>query len=269
MIKTGHHLSDEEIRARYDALSHRGCLGPEFVEKVLALAGDLNGFVILDVGCGKGELLGEVAAWYPTAALYGADFSAARLGDAVRRGGSRVTLVEADIQRSLPFRDAFFDRVFCTNTLEHLKDPERCLREIVRILKPDGRAILTLPNATGFAPFHRLGAFIPGRWLRGKLLPYEHPCNTDQPIDTLFEYREVLDLVRAGGLDVEAVRGDRYFRYLQMLPLLRTLYAWLYPVVERVMPRVRGERFAYILLLRCRKLRGPHERHEPGRAGRH
>jgi 2-polyprenyl-3-methyl-5-hydroxy-6-metoxy-1,4-benzoquinol methylase len=42
-------------------------------------------------------------------------------------------------------------------TLEHLKAPERCPREISRILKPGGQVILTIPNATGFAPFHRFG----------------------------------------------------------------------------------------------------------------
>lgn len=253
MLKTGHHLSADEIRSRYDALTHQGGLGPEFIGRVLALAGDLTGLRILDVGCGKGELLAEIAARYPGSERYGVDLSTARLREAAERSGLRVTLVEADIQKVLPFPGAFFDRIFCTETLEHLKDPERCLREIGRILKADGRAILTLPNATGFAPFHRLGKFIPGRWLRGKLLPYEHPSNTDQPIDTCFDYREILELVRAGGFAVEAIDGYRYFRYLQMLPLVRNLYHWVYPAVEWAMQGVGGVRFAYNLLLRCRK----------------
>jgi SAM-dependent methyltransferase len=253
MLKTGHHLSADEIRSRYDALTHRGGLGLEFIGRVLALAGDLTGLRILDVGCGKGELLAEIAARYPGSERYGVDLSTARLREAAERSGLRVTLVEADIQKALPFPGAFFDRTFCTETLEHLKDPDRCLREIGRILKADGRAILTVPNATGFAPFHRLGPVIPGRWLRGKLLPYEHPSNTDQPIDTCFAYGEIMSLVRGGGFVVEAVHGSRYFRYLQMLPLFRDLYRLVYPAVEWVMPKLGGQRFAYNLLLRCRK----------------
>lgn len=253
MLKTGHHLSDEEIRSGYEALVGRGGLGGEFVERVLALAGDLTGQKVLDVGCGKGELLAEIGARFPGSDLSGVDFSTARLRDASRRVGLRVTLKEADIQKALPFPDASFDRIFCTETLEHLKDPHRCLREMGRILKADGRAILTVPNATGFAPFHRLGSLIPGRWLRGKLLPYEHPSNTDQPIDTCFTFQEILRLVRAGGFDVEATRGYRHFRYLQMLPVVRDLYRWIYPGVEWALPKLCGERFAYNLLLRCRK----------------
>lgn len=256
MLKTGHHLGDDDIRSRYESLAHRGGLGPEFVAKVLGLAGDLAGLTILDVGCGKGELLAEIGHRYARAELSGVDFSTARLRDAAARVGLRVALREADIQKGLPFPDAHFHRVFCTEALEHLKDPEGCLREIARVLRADGRAILTVPNATGFAPFHRLDALIPGRWLRSKLLPYEHPKNTDQPIDTCFTYGEIMRLVGSGGFEVEAVGGYRYFRYLQMLPVVRTLYGWTYPGVEWVMPKLGGERFAYNLLLRCRKAGG-------------
>lgn len=253
MLKTGHHLSDDEIRVGYEALPHRGSLGPEFIRRVLELAGILTGLRILDVGCGKGELLEEITARCAECDLFGVDFSTTRLREASHRVGLRVTLVEADIQKALPFPQAFFDRIFCTETLEHLKAPERCLREIARVLRADGRAILTVPNATGFAPFHRLGSLIPGRWLRAKFLPYEHPSNTDQPIDTCFGYREIVALVQAGGFEIEALRGYRYFRYLQMLPLLRKPYGKVYPAVEWVMPRIGGVRFAYNLLLRCRK----------------
>jgi ubiquinone/menaquinone biosynthesis C-methylase UbiE len=254
MLKTGHHLTDEQIRAGYETLSHRGSLGPEFIRRVLALAGDLMGLKVLDVGCGKGELLREIQTRYANVELHGVDFSTGRLREASERIGSKAILLEADIQEALPFPEAFFDRILCTETLEHLKDPERCLQQIGRLLKSDGRAILTLPNATGFAPFHRLDPFIPGRWLRRKLLPYEHPCNTDQPIDTCFAYTEVLQLIRAGGFEIEAIDGYRYFRYLQVLPLLRDLYRCVYPVVEWVMPRVGGVQFAYNLLLRCRRV---------------
>ncbi len=253
MLKTGHHLSDDQIRARYETLQQRGSLGPDFIRRVLLLAGDLTGLKVLDVGCGKGELLREIRTRYANVELHGVDFSTARLREASHLIGPQVALLEADIQEALPFPEAFFDQIMCTETLEHLKEPTRCLQEIRRILKGDGRVILTLPNATGFAPFHHLSSFVPGRWLRRKLLPYEHPCNTDQPIDTCFVYREILELVRAGGFKIEAIDGYRYFRYLQMLPLIRDLYRRAYPAVERVMPRVGAVRFAYNLLLRCRK----------------
>lgn len=252
MLKTGHHLSDGEIRARYDWLPHLGGLGPEFLRRVLDVAGDLSGLRVLDIGCGRGELLAEIARRWPAASLYGLDLSAARVAGAGARSAVRVGLVTADIGLAAPFAASSFDRVFCLETLEHLKRPDHCLREIVRLLRADGRAILSVPNAAGFAPFHRLGGVLPGRWLKGKLLPYEHPANTGQPIDTCFGFAEIVALVRGADLEIEAIDGWRYFRYLEMLPGTRRLYPWLGRVLEHTMPRVGGVRFAYNLIVRCR-----------------
>ncbi len=250
MLKTGHDLSDAEIQHRYQRLTSRSGLGPAFVARVLAFAGDLTGRRVLDLGCGKGELLRTAAERF-ACALTGVDFAPARLA-AAAGSGPPIRLVTHDLARPLPFPDAAFDIVFCTETLEHLKAPAACLAEIRRVLDPRGRVIVSVPNATGFFPFNRLARLVPGRWLRGRLLPYEHPDNTDQPIDTCFDYEEIVDLVQAARLEIEASAGYRYFRYLQMLPIVRTAYAVVYPAVERCLPRVAGQRFAYNLILRCR-----------------
>jgi len=249
MLRTGHDLSDAEIRRRYDSLPHLGGLGPRFLDRVLDVAGDLAGLRLLDLGCGRGELLAEIARRWPGASAYGLDVSVVRGAEA---GPARPRAVAADLGSTAPFRAESFDRVFCLETLEHLKRPERCLREMVRLLTPRGRAVISVPNAGGFAPFHRLGWALPGRWLKGKLLPYEHPANTEQPIDTCFGFTEILALVRSAGLEVDGIRGWRYFRYLEMLPGTRRLYPWLGRALEDTMPWVGGVRFAYNLIMRCR-----------------
>lgn len=139
--------------------------------------------------------------------------------------------------------------------MEHLKEPDRCINEIKRVLKKDGQIILTVPNATGYFPFHKFGRFIPTRYLRSKLLPCEHPLNTDQPIDTCYEYREIIDLIQRDGLKIKKIEGWRYFRYLQILPLIRNIYRIIYPFVERLMPKIKAQRFAYNLFLLCKKVR--------------
>ena len=254
MLKTGHDLTDAEIRRAYDRLPHVGRIGGDFLTRVLDVAGDLGGLRVLDVGAGRGELLAAISTRAPTARRWGLELSPERAGRARAADASRI--VVADIGPGLPFAASSFDRVFCLETLEHLKRPAECLREIVRVLAPGGRVILSLPNATGFTPFHRLGALLPGRWLKGKLLPYEHPLNTGQPIDTCLDFAEILALVLDAGLDIETVRGYRYFRYLEMLPGTRRLYPWLGRTFERLMPRVGGVRFAYNLIVRCRVARG-------------
>jgi SAM-dependent methyltransferase len=250
VLKTGHQLDDAIIRARYEHLGHRGGLGRSFARRVIALAGQ-PGHRVADIGCGTGELLGELAAAWPAAELVGVDFAASRLRTAATVAAA-VSLVDADVGAALPFAGGVFDAVFCTEVLEHLKDPVRCLWEIRRVLTPDGRLTLSVPNATGFAPFHRLAPLVPGGWLRGKLLPYEHPANTDQPIDTCWTFREIDALVAAGGFAVDARDGLAYFRYLEMLPVVRSLWRPLVPAAERFLPRLGGARFAYHVLLRCR-----------------
>jgi SAM-dependent methyltransferase len=55
----------------------------------------------------------------------------------------RVTVV-GDLA-SLPFRECAFDAVLCTQTLEHVSEPQLVVREMAMLLKPGGRLYLTVP----------------------------------------------------------------------------------------------------------------------------
>lgn len=257
MLRTGHQLDDRTIRERYEHLGHRGGLGRPFARRVLALAGPPAAGPVGDIGCGTGDLLRELAEQWPDSRLYGVDFATSRLRTTAGRVARRVTLVDADLGARLPFADGAFRALFCTEVLEHLKRPVEALRELARILARGGRLTLSVPNATGFAPFHRLGGRVPGAWLRGKLLPYEHPANTDQPIDTCWSYDEILAMVAAGGFVIEATDGLAYFRYLEMLPVVRAVWRPAAARAERLLPRLGARRFAYHLLLRCRPAGAP------------
>ncbi len=46
----------------------------------------------------------------------------------------------------LPFADSAFDMVVMREVIEHVKEPETMVREVSRVLKPDGRFVLTTPN---------------------------------------------------------------------------------------------------------------------------
>jgi len=62
-----------------------------------------------------------------------------------------VVDVWGDAQR-LPFADATFDTVLAAEMLEHIPDPNACVAEIARVIKPGGRFLLTVPLV---APLHQ------------------------------------------------------------------------------------------------------------------
>ena len=57
---------------------------------------------------------------------------------------------------SIPVNDRSFEYVLCTEVLEHVPDPIIALQEMVRILEPKGKIIITVPfcSLTHFAPYH-------------------------------------------------------------------------------------------------------------------
>jgi ubiquinone/menaquinone biosynthesis C-methylase UbiE len=109
---------------------------------------------ILDVGCGTGRLLRSASATFLSSTLVGLDPSRGMLLAA--DPACPVALVRAQAER-LPFAEGSFDLVLATSSYRHWSDPRSALREIARVLAPDGRLIL----ADVFSPSRRLPS--PGR----------------------------------------------------------------------------------------------------------
>ncbi len=101
-------------------------------------ARDHRGLRIVDLACGSGAFLGDLAATFPRAHLAGVDLSPAYLHEAKRRSGVRE-LLQANAER-LPFADGSLDGVTCVYLFHELPPKVRPVvaAEIARVLKPGG-----------------------------------------------------------------------------------------------------------------------------------
>ena len=135
---------DEFSASQGDLLSHR-------LEMAIAVADVTPGMRVLDVGCGRGEILLHCARM--GAAAYGVDYApvAVAISRGVIAGTTRLSLgvTQADAKQ-LPFPDQHFDRVLMFDVLEHLYpwEIQAATLEVMRVLRDDGALVAhTAPNA--------------------------------------------------------------------------------------------------------------------------
>ncbi len=107
---------------------------------------------ILDIGCGDGVLL-NLVSYRTSAQLYGVDTSQISLNYAKTKVKAEFMLASAE---KLPFKNNFFDTVLAAEIIEHLTHPELMLAEIKRVLKPDGKLILSTPAKLNSIPEDKL-----------------------------------------------------------------------------------------------------------------
>lgn len=96
----------------------------------------------LDLGCGDGGTAGVFLAAHARSYL-GVDVSEKALGLARKRG---LSVRRIDDASDLPFPDSSFDVVVCSEVLEHLLMPHLAAAQALRVLRDNGRMIVTVPN---------------------------------------------------------------------------------------------------------------------------
>lgn len=113
------------------------------LEQLAAIASAHPGAQLLDLGCGAGHVAFFTAPHVARVVAY--DLSADMLdvvaGEAAKRGLTNVTTQQGAAEH-LPFEDASFDLVFSRYSAHHWADVGAALREIRRVLKPDGKLVI-------------------------------------------------------------------------------------------------------------------------------
>jgi 2-polyprenyl-6-hydroxyphenyl methylase/3-demethylubiquinone-9 3-methyltransferase len=100
------------------------------------------GAPVLDAGCGAGDFSAFIAGLGYN--VIGVDVATAAVSHA-RRQHPQIQFHAAAIEAGLPFQDASFAAIWCSEVLEHLFDIHRALAELNRVLRPGGLLVLTTP----------------------------------------------------------------------------------------------------------------------------
>jgi len=168
---------------------------------------------VLDLGCGGGELL----AWlqqHKGCSGYGIEIDDANVQTCVRRG---VNVIQLNLEEGLAlFEDRSFDVVLQVDTLQHLRNTERMLRETARV----GRiGIVAFPN---FAHWPNRLHVLGGRMPVTRVLPYQWYDTPNIRVSTLADF-EVLAVKT--GLRVTDRFGLQDGRVVRHWPNLRASVA--------------------------------------------
>lgn len=96
---------------------------------------------ILDYGAGVGHFTALLSKVFPEARVMGADIMERPAG-----APAAVDWVQGDLNADLPLEPGLFDAIFSLEVIEHLENPRHMFREIHRLLRPGGVAVVTTPN---------------------------------------------------------------------------------------------------------------------------
>ena len=115
----------------------------------------------LDAGCGTGLVLRNL----PEGSI-GLDINPRAIAKA-KENAPKAALVVADIEQ-IPFPDNMFTTVVCTEVLDRLPDPQKAIKEILRVLRPGGVLIGTLPRQNPMWRLRFLSSYNPAAepWLK-------------------------------------------------------------------------------------------------------
>jgi 2-polyprenyl-3-methyl-5-hydroxy-6-metoxy-1,4-benzoquinol methylase len=129
----------------------RNVKGP--IERIVADFLPVRPFVMLDAGCGNGQLFHLYTA-LGAGVIYGVDFCERMLREAQRRAEAnniRFIPLLARLEDLQCYKEASFHLINLYGIIEHLPEPVRVLKELERLLRPDGLLIFGVPRKWSLA----------------------------------------------------------------------------------------------------------------------
>jgi len=202
---------------------------------VIEMLSSSPGDFILDIGCGKGRDLMQLAKFGTR--VIGIDFSDKMIEEAKIKISEEnirgIQLIVGDAT-NLPFPNKVFDKVLASEVIEHIPDYTKAILEMIRVVKRRGSIVITTPNRHSFYGFDRYIIF--EKFFK-KSWPHAY--------DEWKTFEEVTSVLKDNRVEVVAFLGICYvpgFIVTYRLPkgvqrLILKLIANLEPRLSRLFPK--------------------------------
>lgn len=181
----------------------------QLVDIICSQFSEVNGVKTLEVGCGKGNELVQLAQ--KGASCFGLDFSESAMAwmqTRLAKEGMRMPLVRGDA-RNLPFNIESFDLVFSQGVLEHFASPGEVLQEQRRVMRNGAIIVVEVPNKWNLYTIYKKILMAMKRWPPGW--------------ETQYSPRELKELLRQNGFEVLDCAGWDFFTLKVMRKLRKKI----------------------------------------------
>ncbi|MCJ7509409.1 MAG: methionine biosynthesis protein MetW [Dehalococcoidia bacterium] len=179
---------------------------------------------LLDCGCGDGEFTAQVACRARVSEAYGIECAKDCLKEAADRG---IIVTEGDLNDPLPYKSRFFNIVHADQIIEHLPNIALFLKEIKRVLRPDGYAVLSINNLASWHNRFCLalgGEAVPSHVANDTVVDnaadplqaMRHPSEADSRL-LAFSFQGLTELCHYQGFWVERLTFSGYYPLLPHL----------------------------------------------------
>ena len=173
---------------------------------------------VLDLGCGDGDYSKRLKD-------LGFDVLSADLDKKRFRYADEIDFRHCDITKEMPFPDDHFDYVLLLEVVEHLRNPYEVMQEINRVLKKEGKLILSTPNILNLKSRFRF--LFEGAYQHFREPPMEQVDNPKEVIFNLhiapWRYHELEYLLSSCGFNIAGNFTSVYegYEYSFVLPIIK------------------------------------------------
>jgi ubiquinone/menaquinone biosynthesis C-methylase UbiE len=190
-----------------------------FRREMLVAVARLRGEVLVDLGAGNGQESVALARQCKAKTVICVDHDPKELA---RANKLKIKAVKADLNQPIPLADNLADVVIANQVIEHIAKTDTLVKEIERILRPGGRAIICTPN---LASWHNIAALVMGwqpfssqvsdaAFLGNPLHPlYKQAIQEEQAHLRVFTRRSLTDLLGFHGLEIDEARGIGFYPF--------------------------------------------------------